>query len=111
MQVWIHWAGLAMTVLALLSAGYALAAICLAGRFKTPRQHAPSKYPPVTVLKPLHLDEPRLRENLESFCRQAYPAPIQIVFGVQDPLDPAIKIVEGLKRAYPALDIELVLEA
>jgi ceramide glucosyltransferase len=110
MQVWVHWAGLAVTVLALMSAGYALAAICLAGRFKTSRPRTPSKHPPVTLLKPLHLDEPRLRENLESFCRQTYAAPIQIVFGVQDPLDPAIKIVEGLKRSYPALDIELVID-
>ncbi len=105
-----HWAGLAATVLALISAGYAVAAVCLAGRFKVSHPEPVTKYPPVTLLKPLHLDEPRLRENLESFCWQNYAAPIQIVFGVQDPLDPAIKIVEGLKRSYPGLDIELVID-
>lgn len=105
-----HWAGLAATVLALISAGYALGAVCLAGRFKASRETALVKYPPVTLLKPLHLDEPRLRENLESFCRQNYSAPVQLVFGVQDPLDPAIKIVESLKRQYPKLDIELVVD-
>jgi ceramide glucosyltransferase len=98
------------TILALVSAGYAFAAVCLAGRFRGTKQRALAKYPPVTLLKPLHLDEPRLRENLESFCRQAYPAPMQIVFGIQDPLDPAIRIVEGLKRDYPKLDIELVID-
>src|ERR1700742_834954 len=105
MQAVIHWAGWGATVLALMSAAYALAAAALAGRLKTSRQRSLAKYPPVTLLKPLHFDEPRLRENLESFCRQNYDAPAQIVFGVQDPLDPAIKIVEALKRAHPKLDI------
>ena len=41
--------------------------------------------PAVTVLKPLHGDEPGLLDNLASFCRQDYPGPIQVVFGVQDP--------------------------
>lgn len=110
MQALIHWAGWAATILALTGAGYAFAAVCLAGRFKAARQRALVKYPPVTLLKPLHLDEPRLRENLESFCRQDYPAPLQIVFGIQDPLDPAVRVVEGLKRDYPNLDIELVID-
>src|ERR1700733_9633793 len=64
----------------------------------------------MTLLKPLHFDEPRLRQNLESFCRQDYNGPVQIVFGVQDPLDPAIRIVEQLKRENPKLDIELVID-
>lgn len=110
MQAWIHWAGQAAAILALASALYAFAAVCLAGRFKSARQRTLAKYPPATMVKPLHLDEPRLRENLESFCRQDYPAPLQIVFGIQDPLDPAIRIVEGLKRDYPKLDIELVID-
>ncbi len=109
MQVWFHWAGMAATALALLSAGYALAAAALAGRFRA-AQARPGKCPPVTLLKPLHFDEPRLKQNLESFCAQDYPAPLQIVFGVQDPLDPAIKVVEALKRDHPALDIELVID-
>src|SRR4051812_34936145 len=110
MQDWIHWAGLAVTAFALMGAGYAFAASCLAGRFKTARHSSPAKWHPVTLLKPLYSDEPRLRENLESFCRLNYPAPLQIVFGVQDPLDPAIKVVETLKREHPALDIELVID-
>jgi ceramide glucosyltransferase len=62
------------------------------------------------LLKPLHFDEPRLKQNLQSFCRQDYAGPVQIVFGVQDPLDPAIRVVEQLKRENPALDIELVID-
>jgi len=64
----------------------------------------------VTLVKPLHFDEPCLKRNLETFCLQAYAAPVQIVFGVQDPLDPAVRIVEELKHEHPALDIELVID-
>lgn len=110
MQFWVHWAGLGLTALALLSAGYALAAACLAGRFKAARGRVPTKCPPVTLLKPLHFDEPRLKQNLESFCVQDYAGPVQVVFGVQDPLDPAIRVVEAIKRENPKLDIELVID-
>ncbi len=110
MQNWFHWTGLAVTVLALLSAGYAFAAAVLAGRFRAALGRPSGKCPPVTLLKPLHFDEPRLRQNLESFCAQDYAGPVQIVFGVQDPHDPAIRIVEALKREHPGLDIELVVD-
>lgn len=65
--------------------------------------------PPVTVLKPLCGDEPELYENLRSFCRQRY-ATFQLVFGVQNPRDPAIALVERLRREFPKLDIELVIQ-
>lgn len=110
MQFWVHWTGLVVTVLALLSAGYAFAAACLAGRFRKAASRMPARCPPVTLLKPLHFDEPRLKQNLESFCAQDYAGPVQIVFGVQDPLDPAIRTVEALKREHPELDIELVVD-
>src|ERR1700733_6379320 len=107
MQFCAHWTGLVVTAFALLSAGYAFAVVCLAGRFRKAASRMPAKCPPVTLLKPLHFDEPRLKQNLESFCAQDYAGPVQIVFGVQDPLDPAIRIVESLKREHPELDIEL----
>src|SRR5437773_10578108 len=39
-----------------------------------------SALPPVTLLKPVHGMEPRLRENLESFFRQNYPD-FEFIFG------------------------------
>lgn len=67
--------------------------------------HSP---PPITVLKPLHGDEPLLEEALESFCTQNYPV-FQLVFGVQRANDPAIAVVERLKRRHPHVDMALVV--
>lgn len=68
---------------------------------------APVQRPPVTVLKPLHGDEPLLEAALASFCTQRYPR-FQIVFGVQDPDDPACAVVQRLQGRFPALDLTLV---
>ena len=64
--------------------------------------------PAVTVLKPLHGQEPLLGAALESFFKLDYPR-LQLVFGVQDLADPAIGVVEALCRAYPAMDATLVI--
>jgi ceramide glucosyltransferase len=63
---------------------------------------------PVTVLKPLCGDEPGLYENLRSFCRQSHPE-YQIVFGVRDPTDPALAVVERLIAEFPLLPINVVV--
>jgi ceramide glucosyltransferase len=60
------------------------------------------------VLKPLHGDEPLLEQALTTLCTQDY-ADYQLVFGVQDPADTAIPVVERLRAAFPARDIVLVV--
>ena len=90
--------------LTLVAAAYAL--IALVCRPRTYRRStnvrlAPAAVPqPVTVLKPLCGNEPRLEENLVTLCEQSYPE-YQLVFGVRDPLDPAIAVIERLKTRYP----------
>lgn len=69
-----------------------------------------SPLPPISVLKPLCGDEPRLYECLRSFCRQDYPD-YQIVFGVHDAADPAVSVVERLRFEFPERDITLVCDA
>jgi len=69
----------------------------------------PTECPPVTILTPLHGDEPGLAGCLESLCTQDYPTPVQIVFGVRDESDPAAAIVRQLIGKHPALDIQLVV--
>ncbi len=66
---------------------------------------------PVTILKPLHGDEPGLFGRLMSFCTQDYAAPVQIVFGVQNPEDPAIEVVRKLQAALPGAAIDLKIDA
>lgn len=105
-------AGLAGLLLLLSVAGlaYLVMAIVfvrrLADRPTPPSPSAPS----VTILKPLHGAEPGLAENLATFLRQDYAGPVQIVFGVQNPGDPALAIVRDLAQAYPEADIELVVD-
>src|SRR5438477_5017902 len=65
-----------------------------------------SALPPVTLLKPLHGMEPRLRENLESFFRQDYPA-FELVFGVRSADDPALAVVHELARRYPHVPVQI----
>jgi len=73
-------------------------------------QPAREPAPDLTILKPLHGDEAGLYENLASFCEQDYSGAVQIVFGVENPNDPAIAVVERLRAAYPGKALELVVE-
>ena len=68
-----------------------------------------SGLPPITVLKPLHGEEPLLEQALESFVTQDY-ADMQIVFGVQSASDPVIHSVKNLQRRYPQRDLKLVID-
>ena len=64
----------------------------------------------VTILKPVCGAEPRLYECLRSFCALDH-TPLQIVFGVGDPADPAIAIVERLIAEFPSRDLSLVIDS
>ncbi len=77
-------------------------------RFAQRLPAARSARPPITMLKPLHGDEPLLEEALASFCTQDYPA-FQIVFGLQDPADPALHVVRRLRARFPDLDMAVVV--
>ncbi|MEN8506074.1 MULTISPECIES: bacteriohopanetetrol glucosamine biosynthesis glycosyltransferase HpnI [Paraburkholderia] len=63
----------------------------------------------VSVLKPLCGAEPRLYENLRTFCEQRH-GHFQLVLGVSSPDDPAVAVARRLQAAYPALDIELAID-
>jgi ceramide glucosyltransferase len=56
--------------------------------------------PPVSVLKPVHGNEARLRENLESFFRQDYPQ-FEILFAADEADDPALPVVREICARYP----------
>ena len=66
-------------------------------------------WPAISVLKPLHGDEPMLEEALASFCAQDY-APLQIVFGVHAAADSAVAVVTRLRARFAHVDIALVVD-
>ena len=78
-------------------------------RFSKRRAALPHARPPVTVLKPLHGDEPLLEEALASYCTQDYPA-FQIVFGLQDAADPALHVLRRLQARFPGVDMTVVVD-
>ena len=69
-----------------------------------------AKWPPVTVMKPLHGAEPGLYENLRSFAHQDYPV-VQLVLGVGNANDSALPATRALIRNLPESDIALVIDA
>lgn len=103
---------------ALLCAGLAGAGIAqtvagwLAARaFATaPRPPAPATLPAITVLKPLHGDEPLLEQALETFFALDYPD-LQLVFGVARADDPACGVVRRLIARHPGVAADLVIDA
>jgi ceramide glucosyltransferase len=59
-----------------------------------------SRFPPVTVLKPVCGLEKDLKSNLRSACSQDYPE-FQVVLSVQGPNDPATPLLKDVQREYP----------
>ena len=90
---------------------YMVAAAALLTRLMAPKPDTPrSSRSAVSVLKPLCGAEAGLEAALSSTLEQAYPAPVQFVFGVHSADDPACRVVEQLKKSHPEHDIELVCD-
>ncbi|MGF6753801.1 ceramide glucosyltransferase [Paraburkholderia sp. GAS42] len=101
---------LACSACALLGVGYTLLAATLIGRFFGRSSAQPDSFPPVTIVKPLHGNEWALHGNLSSFCQQDYPGVVQFLFGVHDSADPALKVLDDLRRAHPDADITVIAD-
>ncbi|HVG21785.1 MAG TPA: glycosyltransferase, partial [Blastocatellia bacterium] len=64
--------------------------------------------PPVSIMIPLHGADFKAYQNYALFCRQDYPH-YQIVFGVREPTDSSVPIVQKLIADFPGRDIDLVI--
>lgn len=101
---------LALAILALLSLGLALWQWIAARRFPLHQRLRERHYAPaVTLLKPLKGCDAKTEECLRSWFAQDYPRPVQILFGVASPDDPACEIVNRLLRELPHRDAQLVV--
>ena len=97
-------------VIAAVGCLYALGAAVAARPPRIDKARPATSPPAVTILKPLNGAEPLLFENLASLCVQDYPAPVQIICGVQDPQDAAIAAFQRLKARFSNHDLQLVVD-
>ena len=96
-------------VLALCGTGYYVLCLWSAHSFRRDcRRPVPEFAPPVSILKPLRGVDPQMYESFRSHCLQDYPA-YEIIFGVNEPDDPAAEAVYRLAAEFPACNIRLVL--
>jgi ceramide glucosyltransferase len=72
------------------------------------RDTAARSTPPVSILKAVHGRDPRFYEAIRSHATQDYPD-YEILFGVNDPGDPALADIRRLQGEFPNLSIRLVL--
>lgn len=68
-----------------------------------------SQLPPVSVLKPLKGIDDQLEKNLKSFFTLDYPK-YELLFGVNNFDDPAIKVVRKLQQRYPRVSSQLIID-
>ena len=93
--------------LAMVAAAYQVAALVMVRRFFASRAAVVPSPAAVSLLKPLHGTEPHLAANLASFFGSAHDGPIQMVCGVNEPQDGAVRAVAALTAAYSGADIVL----
>jgi len=63
---------------------------------------------PISVLKPLAGLDLELESNLRTFFEQNYAA-FEILFAVRNEQDPAVRVVDSLRRQYPNVASRLVM--
>lgn len=66
------------------------------------------RLPPVSVLKPVHGLEVRLKENIESFFRQDYPD-YEILFAADEANDAALEVVREVCARYPHIRSQVLV--
>ncbi len=96
-----------VVVVASASAVYQLAVVIAAVRFARRKLPDSPGAPPISILKPVRGADEGAVECFASFCALSYPE-YELLFGVRDPTDAAIPVVEGLRDSHPECAITLV---
>ena len=95
------WTLLLLTLVVMSWIYWLVACWCVVAFFAEAQPEPDGDPPPVSVLKPMRGLDAGARENLASFLTQDYPD-YEVLFGVTDPLDPALELVRRLQRQFPA---------
>lgn len=99
-----------LAALALLSLAITLWQWLAARRFPLHQRAADISFAPgVTLLKPLKGLDPETRGCLESWFRQDYRGPVQLLFGVANEKDSVCELVRQLITEHPQANAQLVL--
>ena len=92
----------------LISALYSLLSIIAAHRYLAVRLPVLGATAPVSILKPLAGLDRDIESNLRTFFEQDYPS-FEILFALRDPRDPALAVVEKLRREYPQVPSRVLI--
>jgi ceramide glucosyltransferase len=93
-------------VLAFCGAGYYLACLIASLRFLSEPKPKSAFTPPVTILKPVKGADAESEACFRAHFQLDY-AQYQLVFGVAERNDPAVPIIEKLRREFPNVDSQL----
>jgi ceramide glucosyltransferase len=85
---------------------YLVASACALEFFGRRREQPNGFMPAVSVLKPVRGLDREAYENFASFCRLDYPQ-YELLFGVSNPDDPAIPVIQRLMCDFPERSIRL----
>ena len=89
-------AGALLCLMAMAGCGFCLHAGLTVGRYRLAPVPPAAVEPDVTLLKPLHGDEPGIADRLEGFLRQDYGGAVEMRLGVQRPYDPVLPVARAL---------------
>jgi ceramide glucosyltransferase len=87
---------------------YCVLIVVAAWRYKSVRPPEAKWMPPISVLKPLAGVDEGLADNLRSFFEQEYPD-FEILFAVRVETDPAVAVVDELRREFPGVPARIII--
>ena len=85
-----------------------LAWICTRRFFRRSVDDPNQFVPRASILKPIKGADPRLIDNLTTFCRQDYPD-FEILLGVADANDPALQVIDQLRARFEKIAIRVLV--
>jgi ceramide glucosyltransferase len=95
-----------LAIPALAAAAYYILALVAALRWPSTTRAAGGFSPPVSILKAVRGRDPRFYEAIRSHALQDYPQ-FEMLFGLSDPCDPAVKDILRLQTEFPDLPISV----